>query len=329
MTTRRSPPPRAASAGDLDEFDVFGTSVASLGDLDGDGVTDLAVGARGDSDGGFDEFDTRGAVWVLFLRADGTVRAQQKISATEGGFTGTIGPSASFGTSVASVGDLDGDGVTDLAVGASGDDDGASFAGAVWVLFLRADGTVRAHQKISATAGGFAGGLDSGDNFGSSVASVGDLDGDGVMDLAVGATNDDDGGSGKGAVWVLFLRADGTVRAHQKISATAGTFTGFLREFDVFGTSVASLGDLDGDGVTDLAVGARGDDDGGFSSGAVWVLLLRADGTGQGTAEDLRHRRRLRRQPRCWRRLRLFGGVVGGPRRRRRRRPRRRRSPRR
>ena len=63
----------------------FGVSVDSLGDLDGDGVGDLAVGALGDDDDGTD----RGAVWVQFLNADGTVKAHQKISDTQGGFTGT------------------------------------------------------------------------------------------------------------------------------------------------------------------------------------------------------------------------------------------------
>ena len=83
---------------------------------------------------------------------------------------------------------------------------------------------VVAQQKISDTAGGFTGGLDGFDNFGTSAASLGDLDGDGVPDLAVGASNDDDGAGSAGAVWVLFLRADGTVRDHQKISATEGGF---------------------------------------------------------------------------------------------------------
>ena len=77
--------------------------------------------------------------------------------------------------------------------------------------------------------------------------------------LAVAAKRDDDGGLDRGAVWILFLYADGTVKSHQKISDTQGNFTGTLDDSDLFGESVASLGDLDGDGVGDLAVGeARG-----------------------------------------------------------------------
>ena len=141
-------------------------------------------------------------------------------------------------------------------------------------------GMVLSHQKISDTQGGFTGILDNGDWFGIRVAALGDLDGDGVGDLAVGAIFDDDGGTDHGAVWILFLNTDGTVKSHQKISSTEGGFTGTLDPGEKFGSSVASLGDLDGDGpsVLALAVGASLDDDGGKNNGAVWVLFL--DGIG-------------------------------------------------
>jgi hypothetical protein len=210
---------------------------------------------------------------VLFLNPDGTVKSHQKISDTQGGFTGVLAGDY-FGSSVASLGDLDGDRVGDLAVGAILDDDGNGNSGAVWVLFLNPDGTVKSHQKISNTEGGFTGELHVVAYFGRSVASLGDLDGDGVGDLAVGASRDGDGGPDRGAVWLLFLNPDGTVKSHEKISDTEGGFTGVLDDGDRFGVSVASLGDLDGDGAGDLAAGAFYDDDGGNNRGAVWVLFL-------------------------------------------------------
>ena len=124
-------------------------------------------------------------------------------------------------------------------------------------------GWVLSHQKISDTQGGFKGELEDVDRFGTSIASLGDLDGDGVGDLAVGVPNNGDGGKLRGAVWVLFLNTDGTVKSDQKISDIQGGFTGILDDGDHFGNSVASLGDLDGDGVGDLAVGAYIDGDGG------------------------------------------------------------------
>ena len=232
-------------------------------------------GALNDGDGG----TGRGAVWILFLNADGTVDSHQKISDTEGGFTGVLDNSDVFGASVENMGDLNGDGVEDLALGVMRDDDGGSDRGAVWILFLNADGTVDSHQKISDTEGGFTGVLDNSDVFGASVENMGDLDGNGVEDLAVGALNDGDGGTGRGAVWILFLNTDGTVDSHQKISDTAGGFTGVLDNDDFFSFSVANMGDLNGNGANDLTVGAWGDDDGGWGRGAVWILFLNADGT--------------------------------------------------
>jgi len=264
----------------LENGDQFGRSVAVLGDLDGSGFADLAVGAHADDDGGEDV----GAVYVFRRGANQALLGRQKISALEGGFTGQLDPLDGFGRAIGALGDLDGDGIPDLAIGANEDDDGGTNRGAVYVCFLNADGTVRAHQKISSTAGGFAGPLDNHDQFGRSIAGLGDLDGDGVRDMAVGAIYDDDGISNAGAVWVLFLRADGTVKASQKISATQGGFTYPLMVQNAFGMSLATLGDVNGDGVVDVVVGAIGGSVGGFQAGAAHVLLLRTDGTVAGRA---------------------------------------------
>ena len=260
--------------GSLEAGDRFGSAVVSIGDLEGDGVADLAVGAP-DTDGGGTD---RGAVWILFMNSDGRVDTQQKIADGAGGFDGKLDNDDRFGSAVASPGDLNGDGFTDLAVGAPGDDDGGTDRGAVWNLFLNADGKVRSYQKISDSSGGFGGNLKDGDQFGSATAPIGDLDGDGVTDLAVGAPDTDAGGTDRGAVWILFMDRDGRVKSEQKIADGAGGFTGNLKDGERFGNAVASIGDLDGDGVTDLAVGADLSDIGGTDRGAVWILFLDRDG---------------------------------------------------
>ena len=148
---------------------------------------------------------------MLFLNTDGTVKSHQKISDTEGNFTGILNDNALFGYSLTDLGDLDGDGVTELIVGTPVDDDGGMNRGAVWVLFLNMDGTVKSRQKISDTEGNFSGILDDNDQLGQAVCSLGDLDGDSVVDLGVGAKRDDDGGLDRGAAWILFMNGPPSV----------------------------------------------------------------------------------------------------------------------
>ena len=188
-----------------------------------------------------------------------------------------------FGMSVAAIGDLDGDGVPDLAAGASGDDNGGPERGTVHVMFMNRDGTIRDTVEINdGTANGPV--LSTGDRFGVSVAVIGDLDGDGVPDLAVGAYGEDNPGENSGAVHVMFMNRDGTVK--DTVVINEGTANGpVLSDSDDFGVSVAAIGDLDGDGVPDLVVGANGDRNAGPNSGAVHVMFMNRDGTVKDTVE--------------------------------------------
>ena len=263
-------------AGQLRRGDQFGRAAANLGDLDLDGVIDVAVSANYDDDGGAN----KGAVYILFLNVDGTVKASQKISSLQGGLPVTLNMHDEFGRSLTALGDLDGDGVTELLVGTPEDDEGGTNTGALHVLFLNRDGTVKDYRRISKFSSGLA--IKPGDWFGFCSANLGDLDGDGVVDVAVGAVLDDDGGVNQGSLWILFLRADGSVKSAREIDELEGGLPA-LDDIDQFGTSVANLGDLDDDGVIDVAVGAVKDDDGGQPGdpdadvGAVYVLFLNPD----------------------------------------------------
>lgn len=260
---------------DLDTEDWFGYAVEGIGDLNGDGVNDVAVSAIKDDDGGFNH----GAVYILFLNLDGSVNSYQKISDTEGNFDGQLDEWDIFGTSISYLGDLNNDGLIEIGVGAEYDGDGGYWHGAAWILSLNVDGAVHSYTKISDTEGNFNAPLDDEDVFGTDIESIGDLDGDGLKDIAVSARRDPDGGSDRGAVYILFLNSDLSVKNYQKISDTQGGLNDVLEAGDYFGGSVANIGDLNGDGIIDLAVGAYRDDDGGANRGAVYILFMNIDGT--------------------------------------------------
>ncbi|MEM5565360.1 T9SS type B sorting domain-containing protein [Psychroserpens sp. AS72] len=261
--------------GGLNNQDNLGVSIDGIGDLDGNGVNDLAVGAFSDDDGGIN----RGAVWILFLDSNDFVINQTKISDTSGGFNGVIDNEDRFGGAVAYLGDLNSDGLIELAVGADYDGDGGFWHGAVWILSLNPDGTVNSHAKISDTQGAFNGFINGDAIFGTDIENIGDLNGDGIEDLAVGSRRDNDGGNSGGALWILFMNSDFTVNNSQKISSTAGNFGLNLGFEDYFGGSVVNIGDLNGDGVVDLAVGSYRDDDQLNNAGSFYVLFLNSDGT--------------------------------------------------
>ena len=264
--------------------DRFGTSIANIGDLDGDGVNDLAVGAYLNDE----TSSNSGAVHIMFMNTDGSVDSTVEIndSTTNGP---TIGNGYQFGSSIANIGDLDGDGVNDLAVGTHLDPAGGSKRGTVNIMFMNTDGSVKSTVEIDdTTTNGPT--LSNNDRFGTSSADIGDLDGDGVDDLAVGAHFDDECGScghdnpNRGAVHILFMNTDGSVDSTVEINSST-TNGPTLTNDDRVGTSVANIGDLDGDGVNDLVAGAIHDDEGGSNRGAVHIMFMNTDGSVDSTVD--------------------------------------------
>ena len=274
---------------DLDNIDKFGMSVANIGDLDGDGVNDLAVGAPyseepnsassfADCCVGSKPYTNRGEVHIMFMNSDGSVKSTVEIDDTT-----TNGPilrnDDRFGWSVESISDLNGDGIDDLVSGAFSDNGSAEQTprnyGNIHILFLDTDGSLASEtvEVRNDTTNGPTLSFD--DAFGSSIANMGDLDGDGYDDLAVGAIFDDAGGSNRGAVHVLFMDEDGAVKSAVEIndSTTNGPT---LDDGDRFGIGVDSMGDLDGNGIIDLVVGAHLDDEGGDRRGTVHILFMTA-----------------------------------------------------
>ena len=165
-------------------------------------------------------------------------------------------------------------------------------------------GVVDSFQEISRRRGNFLGQLDVGEDFGVSLTELGDLDGDGINEVAVGVQFDNDGGSRRGAVWILFLNPDGTVRREQKISSTQGGFTGRIDDDDQFGVGVNALGDFNGDGGTGSARRSAPRRRRWQGSRRCLATLPQPGRHCPGAPQDQRHCGRFQRSPRRFRSLR-------------------------
>ncbi|WP_395646394.1 FG-GAP-like repeat-containing protein [Terricaulis sp.] len=271
----------------IDAGDQLGSSVASAGDVNGDGFDDLIVGARfGD---GVSAGVDHGETYVVFGAAGGWSAAfdLSTLDGSNGFRLDGIDANDFSGHSVASAGDVNGDGFDDLIVGArNAAPGGDSNAGETYVVFGAAGGWSASLNlaTLDGSTGFRLDGIDAGDDSGWSVASAGDVNGDGFDDLIVGAHNGDPGGdSNAGEAYVVFGAADGW-SASLDLSTLDGS-NGFrldgIDASDQAGYSVASAGDVNGDGFDDLIVGALTGDPGGDSNaGEIYVVFGAADGWG-------------------------------------------------
>jgi hypothetical protein len=115
-------------------------------------------------------------------------------------------------------------------------------------------------------------GEDAHDYSGYSVASAGDVNGDGRDDFLIGANGDDDGGDGAGQTYLILGRAAADWEMDFDLSNADASFRG-EDSYDYSGVSVASAGDVNGDGYADFLIGADGDDDGGGNAGQTYLIL--------------------------------------------------------
>ncbi len=187
------------------------------------------------------------------------------------------------GRSVSNAGDINGDGIDDLIVGADGVDHGGSGSGKAYVIFGKA-GTTRDNIVLNnlAPSEGFSiQGHTDNDRAGFSVSNAGDVNGDGIDDLIIGAFGSDIGGSYAGAAYVVYGKV-GATRANIDLTSLASG-DGFVIVGDTAGDragfSVSGAGDVNGDGLDDLIVGARYGDDGGSDAGEAYIIFGKAGTT--------------------------------------------------
>jgi len=253
------------AAGDLElpwygdtDFAYAGRALGA-GDVNGDGVEDLLVGNQ---DRG------AGVAWLLY-RPYG---AGSDLGDADAWFEGDASRD-SFGAALA-VSDLDADGTAEVVLGAPGNDAGSSNAGAVYLFAGGAWSGGTAADDADAT---WTGPTSGSAGIGGAFAASGDVDGDGYPDLAVAAPNADVGAADAGAVWIVAGGPLGSGVTGLSSAATAVLASAAAGEH--FGSAVAAA-DLDGDGASELVVGAADGDVASSDGGAVYVY---AGGPRSGT----------------------------------------------
>jgi len=216
--------------------DEFGRGVTSAGDVNGDGYADVIVGAWGHS----------GQTGKVYLYLGGPSGLPATASSTLAGEA----PGNHFGLTVATAGDVNGDGYSDVVIGANG------YGGNVGKAYLY----LGTPSGLSGSASWTAAGAGAGHSFGHCVAPAGDVNGDGYSDVLVGAPY---GNSYRGSSHLFLGTPSG-------LSAVAAWTVAGEWDYDEFGISVATAGDVNGDGYSDVLVGADGY---GSYSGKAYLYL--------------------------------------------------------
>src|SRR6266853_1826679 len=186
------------------------------------------------------------------------------------------------GVSVSAAGDVNGDGFADLLIGATGADPHGSGSGASYVVFGKAGGFTTPFDlsTLNGVNGFKINGEAAGDYSGRTVSAAGDVNGDGFADLLIGAPYAAPNGTYSGASYVVFGKAGGFTTPLE-LSTLDGA-TGFKingeAANDEAGNSVSAAGDVNGDGLADLLIGAFDAGPNGIGSGASYVVFGQAGG---------------------------------------------------
>jgi len=279
----------------------YGVALNDAGDLNDDGINDLIMGAAdADAAGRFDAGET----YVVFGRTSG-FPAEFDVGdlfpavggdGSEGFVLQGVDANDNSGWSVSGVGDINGDAIDDLIIGAYGaDPNGRNGAGESYVVFGRTTGfpAVFRLQQLFPAAGGDGSegfvlkGIEAEDRSGSSrlAGRVGDVNGDDIDDIIVGAKNADTNGLARaGEIYVVFGRSTGFPAMFELgslLPAAGGDGReGFVLKgidpSDGSGASIAGAGDVNGDGLDDLLIGTRwGDPNGLDAAGECYVIFGR------------------------------------------------------
>lgn len=271
--------------GDFVPFGFTGPVASWFGstfDMNGDGRADLILGAPADDDKATDA----GRIFIELAPLTGGSSMAMGDSLTQIIIDG-INAGDQAGASVGGIADLNGDGRGEVLIGAPGMENAAlTDAGAAFVLFGKATtGGVDLNDLFTGGGGGYViKGEAAGDAAGTNILSIADLNGDGKMDVIVGAPGNDAGGTDAGAVYVVWGKSSASAVSLSNIAAGTGGFKIVGADNnDVVGSSIGTVSDMNGDGKAEILIGVPEGGSGGSKSGLAYVVF----GKSSGAAVDL------------------------------------------
>ena len=252
-----------ASFGGEELGDQSGTSVAGAGDVNGDGYDDILIGAPYN-----DDVDRcAGQTYLILGKPSGWVM-NTYLSESNASFRGEKEWDES-GEFIAGAGDVNGDGFDDILIGVRHNCDGGEKKGQTY-LFLGKPSGWAMDTNLSESNASFRGAVDY-DFSGCSVAGAGDVNGDGYDDILIGAYGSDKDGWGAGRTFVIFGKPSGW-NMGMNLSFSDMSFVG-ENTLDHSGTSVAGVGDVNGDGYDDILIGAPENGESGDYAGQTYLIF--------------------------------------------------------
>ncbi len=236
----------------LNVNDNSGNSVSEAGDINGDGIADIIIGA-------FNANSGAGQSYVIFGSKSGftTIFNLGDLNGKNGFAINGINAGDVSGVSVSGAGDVNNDGIADIIIGAYGAYGANIYAGQSYVIFGNKNGFNSPFNLTDLNGkNGFAiNGINKGDTSGTSVSGAGDVNGDGIADIIIGAIA---ANNGAGQSYVMFgSKSEFTTPFDlTDLNGNNGYIINGINSGDTSGISVSGAGDVNGDGIADIIIGA-------------------------------------------------------------------------